>query len=138
AAPDDAQLLKWFEDTRSTMLKGTNAGSASPEKEQRYFVPVVELVNHSSRHGFFKPGGGGIEISGRFVDEVLYCYNMKDTWQKFMQWGFVSVEPSAFSIVLEVAAPDGRHIRIVRDAHDFELVNGFPAPKIDDAGEVSK
>jgi hypothetical protein len=136
APADDALLLKWFEDTRSAMLMAANAGPATTDKAQRYFVPVVELVNHSSRHGFFKPSEGGIEIKGRFADEVLYRYNMKDSWQKFTQWGFASVEPAAFSIVLEVSAPDGRHIRVGRNAHDFELVNGAPAPKIDKVGEV--
>lgn len=100
-------VLAWF--------KGTRSLSTAPDSEGRrrlVLMPVLELLNHSSMHAPFRTRADGIEVAGRFKDEILVRYSPRDTWQTFVAWGFVSPEPAAYSIGLDIGEPGGRKLRI--------------------------
>jgi hypothetical protein len=136
--PGDALLLRWFKDTRSVAARlPAEDRAAGGRKARRFLMPVMDLVNHSSAAAYFRtPVHGGVEMSGRFAGEVFFRYSMKDSWQKFTQWGFASDEPIAYSIPLDIGEPGGRILRVRGSIDDYEPLDGFAGPKIHRGGEI--
>jgi hypothetical protein len=91
-------------------------------------MPILELCNHS-RHGVdFDVGPDHVGVEGRFADgEVLLRYGIADSWQRFVQYGFVSEERSAYSLPMEVRLPAGRLV-IRHDAAAGRQRNGYAVP----------
>lgn len=122
----DASLLRWFIGTRSAIF-------AAPGKTHRQvLMPVLELINHSSAHAPYANRVDGLEVAGRFDGELLMRYTSRDTWQTFVAWGFVSREPAAFSIGLDIGEPGGRTLRIRPGSVDRVGDDPASLPRIED------
>jgi hypothetical protein len=91
-------------------------------------MPILELCNHS-RHGVeFDVGPDHVGVAGRFADgEVLLRYGIADSWQRFIQYGFVSEERPAYSLPMEVRLPTGRLV-IRHDAAAGRQRSGYVVP----------
>jgi hypothetical protein len=93
-------------------------------------MPVLELCNHS-RHGVdFDVGPDHVGVSGHFADgEVLLRYGVADSWQRFVQYGFVCEERAAYSLPIEIRLQSGR-LGIGHDPTDGRRRNGYVMPRI--------
>ena len=91
-------------------------------------MPVLELCNHS-RHGVaFDVGPDHVGATGRFADgEVLLRYSVADSWQRFIQYGFVCEERAAYSLPMEIKLPSGR-LAIGHDPTAGRPRNGYVMP----------
>ncbi|UWQ97082.1 hypothetical protein K3728_07640 [Rhodobacteraceae bacterium M385] len=99
---DDSALLAWFFDTRAIEIEG-----------QRKLMPLVELTNHEASAAGFNTQNGGVEIAGRFRDEVLVRYHLSDPWGIYLRWGFVAPSDRLYSLGVEVREPGRWQIKVV-------------------------
>src|SRR5262245_16221474 len=72
-------------------------------------MPILELCNHARDGADFDVGPDHVGVTGRFEHgEVLLRYGVADSWQRFIQYGFVAEERPAYSLPLEIRLPRGR------------------------------
>jgi hypothetical protein len=121
---DEAALLERFVGARHFDFHGTAV-----------LMPVLELCNHS-RHGVdFDVGPDHVGASGQFADgEVLLRYSLADSWQRFVQYGFVCEERAAYSLPIEIRLQSGR-LAIGHEPTAGEPRNGYVMPRIAVEGE---
>ena len=92
APPDEAAILERFVRARHFDFHG-----------QAVLMPIIELCNHSREGAEFGVGPDHVGVTGRFGDgEVLLRYSVADSWQRFIQYGFVSEERPAYSLPMEI------------------------------------
>jgi hypothetical protein len=60
---------------------------------------------------------------------VLLRYSVADSWQRFIQYGFVSEERPAYSLPMEIRLPRGRLV-IGHDATVGQPRNGYVVPRM--------
>jgi hypothetical protein len=98
-------------------------------------MPVLELCNHS-RHGVdFDVGSDHVGVTGRFADgEVLLRYSVADSWQRFIQYGFVCEERAAYSLPMEIRLQSGR-LAVGHDPAAGRPRNGYLMPHMAVEGE---
>lgn len=99
-------------------------------------MPIIELANHSFA-GLPYRADDGVHIEGIVKDEVLVTYGPHDTFSIFQTFGFLSVEPGAFSLATKMQLED-RELLVFRDVSapikrgdawipQLTTVNGMPA-----------
>jgi hypothetical protein len=93
-------------------------------------MPMLELCNHS-RHGVdFDVGSDHVGATGRFADgEVLLRYSVADSWQRFIQYGFVCEERAAYSLPMEIRLQTGR-LAVGHDPTAGRPRNGYLMPRM--------
>ena len=92
-------------------------------------MPVVELANHSPRSPGFKVTDG-VTVEGRFDDEVTVNYSASDALRRFFTYGFVSQEPTAFSLPVRFEMPSGVRLEINTDLDAIDREAKLPVPKV--------
>jgi hypothetical protein len=119
APHDEAAILERFVRARHFDFHG-----------QAVLLPILELCNHSRAGAEFDVGPDHVGVKGRFGDgEVLLRYSVADSWQRFIQYGFVSEERPAYSLPMEIRLPRGRLV-IGHDATVGQPRNGYVVPRM--------
>jgi hypothetical protein len=119
APHDEAAILERFIRARHFDFHG-----------QAVLMPILELCNHSRAGGEFDVGPDHVGVKGRFDDgEVLLRYSVADSWQRFVQFGFVAEERAAFSLPMEIRLPRGRLV-IGHDATAGQPRSGYVVPRM--------
>jgi len=119
APHDEAAILERFVRARHFDFHG-----------QAVLMPILELANHSRAGADFDVGAEHVGVSGRFADgEVLLRYGIADSWQRFVQYGFVAEERPAYSLPMEVRLPRGRLV-IGHEATAGNARNGYVVPRM--------
>jgi len=80
---------------------------------QDFIMPLIELANHDPA-GLPYRKEEDLNIQGKVKDEVLVVYGAHDTFSIFQTFGFVSIEPGAFSLPTRVQV-EGGELLIFRD-----------------------
>lgn len=120
----DDVILRMFLRTRQFNYQGKNVT-----------LVVLELINHEASSAGFQVANG-VQVSGRFEDEVTVRYTGNDTLAMFLTYGFVPNSPLAYSLPLRVRAADGGWVKIGADAGaGFARGRVFP-PKVTREGET--
>ena len=92
---DETALMKRFLYARQFDFKGRSV-----------IMPFLELCNHTWRASPFFCGLNSVGVTGIFPNgELLVCYSRADTWQRFVQYGFICEERSAYSLPIEIKLP---------------------------------
>ena len=92
-------------------------------------MPILELSNHSRAGADFDVGPDHVGVTGRCGDgEVLLRYSVADSWQRFIQYGFVSEERPAYSLPMEIRPR--RRLVIGHDAAAGQPRNGYFMPRM--------
>lgn len=96
-------------------------------------MPVMELVNHSSKANGFDISNGDVAVSGTGPGEIHVRYKTSDSWSMFRHYGFPSLERWAFSQGFEVSSRNGGgRISVgTRVRERIILPNSMPAPKVE-------
>jgi len=68
-------------------------------RDRAVLMPVLDLMNHGT--GLTFESGEGVQVRGVVQDELLVRYGLLDAFSFFVNWGFASPEPLAFSLVLD-------------------------------------
>jgi hypothetical protein len=119
APHDEAAILERFVRARHFDFHG-----------QAVLMPILELGNHARDGAAFDVGPDHVGVTGRFEDgEVLLRYGIADSWQRFVQYGFVAEERPAYSLPLEIRLPRGRLV-IGHDAAAGQPRNGYVMPRM--------
>jgi hypothetical protein len=119
APHDEAAILERFVRARHFDFHG-----------EAVLMPILELCNHSRQGADFDVGSDHVGVMGRFGDgEVLLRYSVADSWQRFIQYGFVSEERPAYSLPMEIRLPRGRLV-IGHDATAGRPRNGYVVPHL--------
>ena len=119
APHDEAAILERFVRARHFDFQG-----------QAVLMPILELCNHSRQGADFDVGSDHVGVTGRFSDgEVLLRYSVADSWQRFIQYGFVSEERPAYSLPMEIRLPRGRLV-VGHDATAGRPRNGYVVPRM--------
>lgn len=105
--------------------------------DKSVLMPLMELVNHDPLAPPYDVNDD-VAIGGLFPEEVLVRYTIQDAFGMFMNYGFASPEPNAFSLSMNhpaSAKPDaGRRIVIKRDMSFKAKLGSWDVPefKIED------
>jgi hypothetical protein len=117
APHDEAAILERFVRARHFDFHG-----------EAVLMPILELSNHSRAGADFDVGPDHVGVTGRCGDgEVLLRYSVADSWQRFIQYGFVSEERPAYSLPMEIRLPR-RRLVIGHDAAAGQPRNGYFMP----------
>ena len=96
-------------------------------KENKYYMPIIELINHSIRgekYQFDK----GLFVKGNFPNEVLTNYNADyDSFEFFKNYHFYSNQQNALSCKLEVNFRN-KKVMIERNSSHYKKVDNFNIP----------
>ncbi|MBV8155633.1 MAG: hypothetical protein JOY98_14505 [Candidatus Eremiobacteraeota bacterium] len=95
-------------------------------------LPVVDLVNHSSRASPYVLTNG-IGVTGHFTGEMLVRYNGRDSWSNALTYGFAELASFAYSIGIGVDLFGRYQLSVRRDVAEVEFREGagFPIVKLD-------
>jgi hypothetical protein len=120
APHDEAAILERFVRARHFDFHG-----------EAVLLPVLELCNHWRGGAEFDVGPEHVGVTGRCEDdgEVLLRYSVADSWQRFIQYGFVAEERPAYALPMEMRLPRGRLV-IGHDAAAGQPRNGYVMPRM--------
>jgi hypothetical protein len=107
--------------------------------ERKVIMPVMELVNHDPA----SPGyaiGRSIDIAGTFADEVTVNYSpTSDPLLRFLNYGFASPEPQAFSLPMRLLLPPSDIVLVVSVVPgDMRMEGKVPLPTVKEEGNALK
>lgn len=122
---DEWHPLELFKMTRSITRNGKS-----------YFMPVIDLLNHS-REGPGFDTLDGVRITGSFLSEVFVHYGPADSIGRFFCQEFICDEPVAFSLSMSIPINGtGKTLRTQRKLFKKQSGMNSALPVRDDCGEV--
>jgi hypothetical protein len=92
-------------------------------------LPVVDLVNHSSRATPYVLENG-IGVTGRYTGEMLVKYNGRDAWSNAVTYGFAEVATFAYSVGIGVDLFGRYQLSVGREVSEVEFREGAGFPKV--------
>jgi hypothetical protein len=145
--PTDQAILQEYIDTRKVTISARRGnrvaevpqaapGEASaPPPKRLVLMPVVELVNHSGQFPLFDLSEGA-GVSGRFPEEILARYNVRDAWDIFMSFHFASETVLSYSRGMDIGIAGGRVLRVNDDPWSVRMTDGVGIPVVELKGAV--
>lgn len=103
--------------------------------ERRVIMPIIELINHNARSKGYDIKNG-IRVQGNYSDEITVCYSAtSDAIIRFINYGFASSEPTAYSLPTAYKSDIGFTIQIGQEPGSFEKRDKLPLPKLEKKSE---
>ena len=122
---------KYFFENKFSKKDYTNLYLNSRQIEiqnKKYFMPLIELINHSTQNEQMKLFSEGLYVKGFFQDEIFINYNLDyDSFEFFKNYQFFSKQKKALSCKLEVKFKN-KKIMIERNSDEYKLIKNIKLP----------
>ena len=100
------------------------------QNKKNYFMPIIELINHSLSGLTYNLYPKGLSIEGSFQNEVFANYSRHiDSFEFFKNYKIFSKQIKAFSCKLEIKHID-KKILIERNFNEYKIVDNLKVPII--------
>ncbi len=108
-------------------------------QERKVSMPLIELINHCPQSPGYTMLNEGIGFTGTFPGEVTVNYSpTSDSLLRFLNYGFASQEPQAYSLGLNLELGGGRKLYVGFDPAGITNTDGLPVPTVENDGERRK